>query len=227
MKSEKRIKARELRSQGMAIKKIAEELNVSPSSISLWVRDIALSTEQIEFLKQQNPIFNNQLHGSKVRAEDAREIRLEYQMAGRLQAKKINLLHQAGCMLFWAEGKKNKNTCSFTNSDAEMIKLFIKFLRECFYVTNDKITLTINCYTTNGLSKENIENYWLSILQLDFSSLRKGQENLRPRSATNAVRHHKLLYGVVCLSVNSTEIVQHIYGAIQEYAGFNNNFMLM
>ncbi len=34
-------------------------------------------------------------------------------------------------------------------------------------------------------------------------------------------RTNKLPYGTCRLSVHSTAIVQHIYGAIQEYAGFD------
>lgn len=227
MKLEQKIKAQELRNQGLTIKNISKQLNVSKSSVSLWVRDIKLTEKQMYNLQQQNPAFNKQLNGSQIRSDNARLKRLQWQKEGKLKAKEGDLLHQAGCMLFWAEGKKHKNTCSFTNSDINMVKLFIKFMRTCFNVSNDKLTLTINCYTNNNLSKEDIENFWINELQLNKSNLRKGQENLRPRSATNKIRHNKLLYGIICLSLHSTEITQHIYGAIQEYANFNNNYMLM
>lgn len=226
MKSEQRQKARELRNQGLAINKIAKELNVSKSSVSTWVRDIKLSQEQMENLEQQNPIFNRQINGAKGRADKARIIRIQYQEDGKLKAKENNLLHQAGCMLYWAEGSKSRNQCKFTNSDINMMKLFIKFLRECFQISNELIAITINCYTTNGLTKEEIENYWLSELQLDQSCLRKGQENNRPRSVTNAIRYNKLLYGICNITISRQAIVQHIYGAIQEYASFNNHYML-
>jgi len=226
MKLELKIKARELRSQGLSIKKITKELGVSQSSVSKWVRDIELSPEQIEVLRSNNIIYDRQHKGAKARADKARSLRLQYQQEGKLKAKEGNLLHQAGCMLYWAEGNKSKNSCGLVNTDNNLLKLFIRFLRECFRITNDRFTITINCYTTNGLSKEEIENYWLNELQLDRSSLRKGQENNRPRSATNAIRHNKWLYGMCCLQVNNTRIVQHIYGAIQEYAGFNNDYVL-
>src|ERR1700722_2295314 len=228
MKSEQREQARNLRSQGLPIKKIAKMINVSPSSVSVWVRDIELTNEQIEILKQQNPIINRQINGSKERSNKARAIRLEYQKNGKLEAKNENLLHQAGCLLYWAEGSKSKNNCSLINSDINLLKLFIRFLRECFHLDKNQFTITINCYTNNGLTKIEIENYWLEALQLDRSCLRKGQENNRPRSATNFVRHNKLPYGMCCLTVKkSTKIIQHIYGAIQEYACFDNNYMLM
>lgn len=227
MKSEERFKAIDLRRKGLSIKNIAKQLNVSAGSVSLWVRDIELSSEQIKNLEKQNPIFNRQISGAKGRADKARLIRLQYQENGKLKSKENNLLHQAGCMLYWAEGNKSKNTCGLVNSDVYLLKLFIKFLRTCFDLNNECFTITINCYTTNNLSKEEIENYWLNELKLDKTSLRKGQENKRPRSSTNAIRHNKLLYGMCCLTVKaSTHIVQHIYGAIQAYAGFDNNFML-
>ena len=227
MKPEQKQKAKELRNKGWSYNDIAKKLGVSKSSVSLWVRDIKLTPEQIQKLEQKNPIYNNQLCGASKRQEKAREIRLSYQDAGKLKSKENNLLHHAGCMLYWAEGTKSKNQCRFTNSDPEMIKLFIRFLRECYDVTNDKITITINCYTTNGLSMQDIENYWLSILQLDNSSIRKGQENINPRSTAHKIKHNKFVYGIICICVNSTELIQNIYGSIQEYAGFNNNYMLL
>jgi hypothetical protein len=228
MKSEQREKALQLRLNGLSIKTIAKQLNVSKGSVSIWVRDIKLTTEQIEKLQNQNPIFNRQINGAKSRSDKARKIRLQYQQEGRLKAKEKNQLHQMGCMLYWAEGTKSKNNCTLVNSDVNLLKLYIRFLRECFYLDNNQFTITINCYTNNGFSKEKIEDYWINELQLDRSVLRKGQENNRPRSSTNAIRHNKLLYGLCCITVkSSTKIIQHIYGAIQEYASFNNNYMLM
>ena len=44
--------------------------------------------------------------------------------------------------------------------------------------------------------------------------------NHMPTSSSGRARN-KLPYGVVTLNVHSTWMVQHIYGAIQEYAGFD------
>ncbi len=130
-------------------------------------------------------------------------------------------------MLYWAEGNKHKNSLTFTNSDVNMIKLFIKFLKEHFKLSDDRFKISINCYLTNGINEKDIEYFWLNQLTLTEINLIKGQKYIRPRSATNATRHHKLLYGICRVNVTrSTPIVQHIYGAIQEYANFSNNYML-
>lgn len=227
MKLEEKIKARELRSQGLSIKEIKTILNVSSASVSSWVKDIKLTKEQIDNLKQRNPVINGQMLGAKIRKEQSRKKRLEYQIKGKEKAKQGNLLHQAGCMLYWAEGAKHKNTCSIVNTDANMLKFFLKFLREQFNLKNDDFVIRINYYTNNGLTKENIEEYWLSTLDLQRSAIRKGQENNRPKSAINKTRFNVHPYGMCCIAVKrSTHIIQHIYGAIQEYAGFDNNYML-
>ena len=38
----------------------------------------------------------------------------------------------AGCMLYWAEGAKERNVVKFANSDAAMVRFFVRFLREGF-----------------------------------------------------------------------------------------------
>lgn len=227
MKSEAKLKSKELRKQGKSINEIASLLGVSKGSVSIWVRDIELTDNQIKELEQQNPIYNNQLHGSKERANKARKQRSQYQQLGKEKAKEGNLLHQAGCMLYWAEGYKSKNTCAIVNTDVNLLKFFMNFLKENFNLTNQDFKITINYYTNNGLSKNDIENYWLNQLDLPQEAIRKGQENNRPRSSTGAIRHNKHPYGMCNLIVKkSTYIVQHIYGAIQEYAKFNNDYML-
>lgn len=228
MKQEKKQQAIILRKQGKSIKSIAKELKVSISSVSIWTRNIILTDEQINSLKNNNPIFNNQISGAKSRETQARYVRKQYQETGKLMAKQGNLLHQAGCMLYWAEGSKSKNNCNITNTDINLLKLFKKFIVECFGVSQECFTISINYYTNNELTQNDIEQYWLNGLGLHQSSIRKGQENKKPRSATTTIRYNKHPFGICRLSVKGgTSIVQHIYGAIQEYAGFSNDYMLL
>lgn len=51
-KFEKRIKAHNLRRKGKSIKKIAEELDVAKSTVSLWCRDIVLTKLQEKRLRE-------------------------------------------------------------------------------------------------------------------------------------------------------------------------------
>lgn len=92
-------------------------------------------------------------------------------------------------------------------------------LRVCFALGDDAFTVRLNVYLGNGQSIADVEEYWLSALHLPRSCLRKHTIDHLPTSSSGA-RKNKLPFGVCTLKVNSTRIVQHIYGAIQEYGGF-------
>jgi len=212
--------ARQIRQeQGMPINDIAKQIGVSLSSVSLWVRDIVLSPEHEEALRWNNKRFEAQKAGSQANVVKHRALRQQYQEEGRAKAREGNLLHSQGCMLYWAEGAKGKDCIKFANSDLDMMIMFIKFLRDCLNVPEQKITLYIHCYLGNGLYLEDIQDYWLASLGLQRSQIRKSTVNNQPVSSQQKGR--KLLYGVGHLTVTSTHYLHHIYGAIQEYTGIN------
>jgi transcriptional regulator with XRE-family HTH domain len=218
VKVTEREEARRLRQEeGLPIRVIAERLGVSKSSVSIWTRDIVLTEEQHERLRQANPIYNRQYHGQEGRRATARAARLAAQERGRVRAGQGDLLHLQGCMLFWAEGSRRRNSVVFTNSDVEMHRVFLRFLRWCG-VADEKVVLTVNCHLNNGLTLKEIEAWWLDELGLPAGCLRAATVN-RPSSASRW-RRNVLVHGTACLRVDSTQLVQSIYGAIQEYGGF-------
>jgi hypothetical protein len=75
-------------------------------------------------------------------------------------------------------------------------------------------------YLGNGLSIAQIEDYWLAALDLPRSCLCKHSIDFKPTSSSG-LKRNKLPYGVCTVRVHSTQIVQHIFGAIQEYGGFD------
>lgn len=214
--------ARELRKQGMPIKRIAKRLRVSPSSVLSWTRDIRLTPEQRDRNLRgpqgpQNPERVAQRVEAIKRSGSAR--RLRYQREGRHRAGAGDGLHRSGCMLYWAEGAKDRNSVRFCNSDLPMVRYFKSFLEECFSVPAEKFRLSLHVYLGNGLSLEQIEQRWLHELSLSATCTQKHFINPLPTSSSGSKRN-KLPYGVATLSVYDTRIVQHIYGAIQEYGGF-------
>lgn len=145
-----------------------------------------------------------------------RNKRIQYQEEGRIKAREGDLLHLSGCMLYWGEGNKSRNTVGIVNSDADMLVYFMRFLRESLHIQDSGITFRINAYLGNGLSEDNIINYWLDVLELTRDNLNKCSFDKKP-SSSKQIRN-KLPYGMCEINVNSTRLSQHIYGAIQEYA---------
>jgi hypothetical protein len=122
-------------------------------------------------------------------------------------------------MLFWAEGDKCRNGVRIANSDPELLALFVKFLRDHFGVTDEKITISCNLFADHAERQREVEEYWLERLGLPRTSLRKSVINNYSKYSQKK-RMNKLPYGTCKLAVHSTRIVQTIYGSIQEYGGF-------
>ena len=204
----------------MSVKEIARVVGVAPSSVSVWVRDVTLTPEQLESLRQRNPAYNGQLRGANRNAERWRATRLAHQEEGRKLARQRNWLFVAGVMLYWAEGdKRSRNAARISNSDPEVLRLFMRFLRECLDVTDDQVAVTCNLFADHLVHQHEIERLWLEVLQLRPDRLRRSTVNVYSKYS-HKKRKGKLPYGTTRVVVHSVRVIQQIYGAIQEYGGF-------
>lgn len=122
-------------------------------------------------------------------------------------------------MLYWAEGSKSRNAVQFVNSDPAMVRFFVDSLRTHYAVPNEKFRLDCNLFADHVERQREIEQFWLDSLELPLSCLRKSTVNVYSKYSRKK-RRNRLPYGTVRVCVHSTEIVQSIYGAIQEYGGF-------
>lgn len=217
MKTLERDEARLLRrNDGLSLREIAERIGAAPSSVSRWTRDIVLTADQIDTLNASNRRAEAQMRGSAANRRAAATRRLDAQEHGRTLARAADPIHLAGCMLFWAEGSKSRNVVDFTNSDPDMIGLFLRFLRESYEIQDEQIRLILNCHVGQGPTLADIENWWLQRLGLPPSCLCKHTVNGNSKASSR--KRKTLPYGTARLRVCSTFIVQSIYGSIQEYA---------
>ena len=219
MKVKEKQEARRLRKEeGLSLKKIAEKIGAAKSSVSLWVRDIELTEEQ----KVQLNLYERQgyIIGNKKWSKTCKEVRKKYQEKGRQKIIYNDWEYAFGCSLYWGEGTKNKNMIGFTNSDPLMMTFFVNFLKKYFKVKKENISLYIQCYLSNGLKLEEIQKYWLDLLELPENCLRK---TMIFKNKENGRRKNICLYGTCKIRVNSTELVQQIFGSIKEYMKDNSD----
>jgi len=199
------------------VKEISRTLGVARSSASTWVRDVPLGPEQraeLVFRSRLGPIVAGELKAAR-----ARDVRRGYQDKGRRLAHERDGSYASGCMLYWAEGDKCRNAVRVSNADPEVLVFFAKFLREHFQVTSDRIVISCNLFADHLEHQREIEDYWLTRLELPRASLRKSMVNIYSKHSLKK-RTNKLPYGTCKLVVHSTQTVQTIYGSIQEYGGF-------
>ena len=122
-----------------------------------------------------------------------------------------NMLKIAGIMLYWAEGTLHHNTVDFTNSNPEMIKVFLKFLREICGVKEERLRVYLYAYEHQDI--ESLKLYWhrttrIPLTQFTKPYIRKNNLNVSQR---------KLRYGVVHIRYNDKKLLALITSWIKEY----------
>lgn len=219
MKPKEREEARKLRSEGLSVAEIAIKIKVSKGSVCRWVRDIILTEEQKKKLNEKGHF----LHGENIR-EEALNIRKKYQQDGRnfVKSGQADIGYYIFCSLYWAEGSKSKGTVGMTSTDADMLNIFVSGLRKYFNCNDEKISVRVMCHLNNGLTIDQINDYWIKNLNLPRSCIRKFILKTKYFSDQNK-KHKRHVYGGCTVRLNSTEIVQKIHGSIQEIFKINRD----
>jgi transposase-like protein len=224
VKTKERELARQLRrEEGASINEIARRVGAAKSSISRWVRDIDLTEEQRESLRVA--ANNGHVKGRTMTVRLRREARAMAQKEGRTRAEQGDALFLAGCMLYWAEGSKDRNRVEFTNSDPEMVRFFVRFLKTYWDLRDEQIRITCNPFADHLDKQRDIEQFWLDVAALPRQSLRKSTVN-RYSKYSKKKRQNRLPYGTCPVRVARTRVVQAIYGGIQEFGGFTRDAWL-
>jgi len=211
------------REEGASINEIARRTGAAKSSISRWVRDIELSDEQHEALRIA--AYLGHVKGRTMHARLRREARKMAQEDGRMRAVQGDAFFVAGCMLYWAEGSKERNRVEFTNSDPEMIRFFVRFLKTYWNLRDEQIRVTCNLFADHAERRREIEQFWLQVAALPGESLRTSTVNVYSKYSKKK-RQNRLPHGTCRITVTRTRVVQAIYGAIQELGGFTRDAWL-
>ena len=146
-------KIKDLRETGYSINEIVSALNVPKTTVWHHLKGIKVKEEFLSALKSKRG-------GSKKRRLKAVEKSL-FEAKEILNNKKIYASILS--MLYWAEG--NKESCVFTNTDPQMIRVFINTMNKCFNINKDRYTLTIRYFT--GMSQDLCLKYWSDQLEIN------------------------------------------------------------
>src|SRR5262249_46787417 len=157
--------------------------------------------------RERGRFFDDRNEGAKVNRARSKGERIAYQEAGRAKAREYRPLHLTGCMLFWAEGAKQRNGVYFVNGDPNIMRVFAQFLKEEMGVQVSEFALRIHCHSSDPAEIRRIEEYWANLLELPLNCIKK---TFIKESGNQ--RLHTMKNGVCDLRVHSTELVQHIYG---------------
>ncbi|KKS31849.1 MAG: hypothetical protein UU93_C0013G0004 [Candidatus Amesbacteria bacterium GW2011_GWA2_42_12] len=145
---------KELYSHGMTGKAVAARLKISLKQVygSLRRQKVPRKT-----LQEQNKI----LFEKKA---------LSFHFKENLSVSERELLI-AGIMLYYGEGAKTGVTVDLANSDVEVIKLFVKFLRKICRVDEKRLRLYLYCFSDQDAS--DLIDYWSSQLKVERNQFTK------------------------------------------------------
>jgi transcriptional regulator with XRE-family HTH domain len=212
MKIEEKLLSRKLRQKGYSLNEICDKTGFTKSSVSLWVRNIELTTEQKQRLSKKGL--------KKEDVEKRRLTRLAKENARReiivnQAEKEINGLSQKdlfiiGIILYWAEGRKAaRGAVTFSNSDPRAIKTMMRFFREICGVPNDKFRAHIHIH--QHLDVKAAETYWSDITQIPLTQFFK---TYRKPNKSSLGKKDTLPHGTFDIYVCSTELFLKIKGWI-------------
>lgn len=223
-KANRKLLARNLRTEGLSYKEIANKIGVSKSVVGHWVRDIDLSGSQIERLKE-NEKRNRELFG-KINKEIKRSKRKNIVEIEQEIQKNVILYHNSlalvGAALYWAEG--SKKGFSFSNTDPVMVKLFILWCKNILGTKLSDIKCSISVYLNNKFSYQEIEDYWKELTEIPRENFRKPQINNIPKSSKQT-KKNILVYGTIKLTLVKPYRYKARYTALVEKLGKETDFI--
>lgn len=152
LKKIKRLK--KLRMDGHSIEELVGILSMPKSTVWHHIQGIKLQKKYILKLKANQGGSRLKKERDLIRAKNEAKTLLN----GRYKYL-VNIL----AMLYWAEGD-NKNAFSFTNTNADMISLFIGILKRSFHVDNGRLSVTIRYFT--GMNRGKCLRHWSKITRV-------------------------------------------------------------
>lgn len=206
MKEHARLKAIQLRKRGWSYPKIQKVINVSRSTLSLWLRDVKLTQQQIERLtdNSRSVLYREAKIRQKRRIKLTKQIikgaKDEYRILGK------NTLFIAGLMLYWAEGAKTLERVKFSNSDPAMISFMMRWFRDFCQIPERRFRIGLHIHELH--CRKDIEKFWSKIVKVPLNQFHKTY--VKP----TALKHRKKpLYNGTCnISVSDRNLFRKMLG---------------
>ena len=206
MRFEEKQRARELRRQGWSYNDILKEVGVSKSTLSLWLRDIPLTEEQIAALACKFRAGRERfIHKMRVRrdtrwADYHREAEEEYAALSK------DPEFMFGLALYIGEGSKTQqNDLCITNCDPRVIQKALEFFLK---VGVPYASLRCAVHLHPGLSVEVAESYWQKVTGLPKTQFHRTTPAVS--RASSGKKGNLQVYGTCQVSASHTKIRQKL-----------------
>jgi len=182
-----------------SVREVADHLSVGMSAVYRFMRK--------HELKRRDQRTSNQLRFDKKP--------LSYTLRVKF-SEEDEKLRMAGVLLYWAEGAKRNKSIDFANSEVEMCKIFIRFLRHICRVDEKRLRGYLYCHD-NQNPKELIR-FWSKTLELPEKQFTQPYVRKYKHDGHLINRRPKRMqYGLVHIRYSDVKLLQQINCWIEEY----------
>src|SRR5258708_2943993 len=160
-----RRKAIELRRQCKTYTQILSEVKVAKGSISLWLKDITLSEDQINNIKEiRKKAVERYRETMKLKRANRYKSYYEEQKNKLLPFSERELLI-AGLFLYWGEGNKvSTNSISINNTNPKVVKFALYWMVKSLDIPKNRIKVQVHLYKDMDIKKE--LEFWSNELKI-------------------------------------------------------------
>ncbi len=161
-------RARLLRGKGKSHRQIAEKLRVSKSSISIWCRDVVITSAQAQQLKKM--ALAGGTKGRKKWADMRRASKKESLQRIAIETRKeIGHLTKrdrfiAGLMLYAGEGDRSLERIGMSNTNPHILRFMLNWWSE--FLDLDREGFYAHLYLHVGLSEPRAKEFWVKALRI-------------------------------------------------------------
>lgn len=164
--------ALQLRREGKSYSQIKKNLGVSKSTLSGWLHNFPLTKSQLELLGPKSEIRIE--HYRATRKIQREQVFQESYMSEQLKILPLSKrdIFIAGLMLYWGEGTKcTPSSVSFANTDPAAVKMFLKWIIECYRANKNDVWVRLHLYKDMNIGKE--ITFWSGRLALPKTRFKK------------------------------------------------------
>ncbi|MFA5830508.1 MAG: hypothetical protein WC878_01625 [Candidatus Paceibacterota bacterium] len=123
-------------------------------------------------------------------------------------------LKLAGIMLYWGEGTKNGNTVAFSNSNPEMIVVFLRFLRVVCGISDDRLKALLHIYQDHD--DDELKSFWVKKTGIPEKNFYKSFVH----GVKTGTYKQNSKYGTISLRYSDKKLLHTINDWILEYAKY-------
>ena len=214
-------KAQDLRKSGLSYDKISKLINVAPSTVYGWTKHIQLSNKQLIHLASESNKGRALGREKRLTALHQQQDKLKLlatKSTDRIFKKCSKDLWQVTCaQLYWCEGSKpsKMNCLVFTNSDPELIKFYLKSLRNGFEIVSSKFRIQLHLHEYHEAERQ--IKYWSLLTSIPVKQFNKPY--LKPHTGKRQKEDYP---GCISIRYYDAAIAKHVkflYNAIAKHIG--------